>query len=184
MPTIDWKWNCLSCLSDYPIICLSIWLLIEMKIADYQLEMKGLVERPCDQRVCWKCCTLLELRDSAGWSAFSAAKNIEKWKCRSWLTIEKNAVLVYRSCLTVPVNNRGLDACVSQYQYWSGKERSRGKNGLNFPRSVRKAEGPVDHALYQKHCLSFLLWSELTTKSSRTMATILNSVHLDLQLGD
>ena len=26
----------------------------------YQLEMKGLVERPCGQRVCWKCCTLLE----------------------------------------------------------------------------------------------------------------------------
>ena len=39
--------------------------------------MKGLVERPCDQRVCWKCCTLLEPRDPAGWSAFCAAKYIE-----------------------------------------------------------------------------------------------------------
>ena len=25
-----------------------------------------------------------------------------------------------------------LDACVNQYQYWSGKERSRGKDVLTF----------------------------------------------------
>ena len=49
-----------------------------------------------------------------------------------------------------------LDVCVNQYQYWSGKERSRGKDVLTVPDSVRKAEGPVDHALYQNtYCLSF-----------------------------
>ena len=60
--TIDWKEKCRSCL---PFMS---------------------QRRPCDQRVCWKCCTLLELRDWAGWSAFCAAKNIEKWKCCSCLS--------------------------------------------------------------------------------------------------
>ena len=98
---IDWKWNCRSCLCDYPIICLSIGLLIGMKNANYQLEMKGLVERPCDQRVCWKCCTLSELRDSASWSAFCAAKDIENIVpvyLTIWLSNEKCRLSIEEKC--------------------------------------------------------------------------------------
>ena len=148
IPITDWKWNCRSCLCDYPIICLSIGLLIgNERPSRTSLWSKGLL----------KMLYFLEIGDPASWSAFCAAKDIEnivpvfltiwlsvclsdyrmnmstidwKEKCRSCLpflsirpstidciencqlTIEID-VPVYRSCLTVPVNSRGL-RCVCQ----------------------------------------------------------------------
>ena len=149
IPTTDWKWNCRSCLCDYPITCLSIGLLIgNERPSRTSLWSKGLL----------KMLYFLEIGDPASWSAFCAAKDI--WKCRSclsdhlticlsiWLSNEhvdyrlkrkmpflfyrsclsdhltidwiENCQLtieidvpVYRSCLTVPVNSRGL-RCVCQ----------------------------------------------------------------------
>ena len=88
-----WKYR--FCLSDHPTICLSIWLSNEN--VDSWLKGK-----------CRSCLPFLSIGPSDYLSVFLTIEWIEN--CR--LTIEI-AVPVYRSCLTVPVNSRGL-RCVCQ----------------------------------------------------------------------
>ena len=72
---LKWKYRLL--IENETVVPVYFTIRLPVRLSDYWLEMKGIVERPCDQRVCWKFCTLLELGDPAGWSAFCAAKDIE-----------------------------------------------------------------------------------------------------------
>ena len=207
IPTTDWKWNCRSCLCDYPVFCLSIGLLIGN-------------ERPSRtslwSRVCRKCCTLLELGILLIGQLFVLPRKLKICSCflTIWLSLclsdyrmkmstidwKKNAVPVYcfylSDILTICLSFwlsielktaderlklpflstvsalqfeflstiEVLDACVNQYQYWPGKERSRGKDVFTFQTQfARLRDQSTTHFI--RNTVSFFLWSELTNKT-------------------
>ena len=142
MSTIDWKWNGRSSLSDYPIICLSIWLLIQkcwLSIIGNERPSRTSLKGSAENAV-------LFLSDPAGWSAFCAAKDIEnivpvylsvglsdyRMKNADYRLKRKMPFLSTVHVLPFPSTIEVLDACVNQYQYWSEKECSRGKDVLTF----------------------------------------------------
>ena len=72
-----------------------------------------------------------------------------------------------------------LDACVNQYQYWSGKERSRGKDVLTFQTQFARLRDQSTMHFIRYTVSLFCCGVSWQTKPSRTMASISNSVHLD-----
>ena len=172
-------WNYRSCLSDHLTICLSIWLSNEN--VDYQLENAVPVYRTIwvwlsvclsDYRLNWK----LPIND---WNCrsylpfFMSYRKLptNDWNCRSCLPFM--FVLPFLSTVEV------LDACVNQYQYWSGKERSRGKDVLTFQTQFARLRDQSTMHFIRYTVSLFCCGVSWQTKPSRTMASISNSVHLD-----
>ena len=170
-------WNYRSCLSDHLTICLSIWLSNEN--VDYQLENAVPVYRTIwlsvclsDYRLNWK----LPINDWNCRSCLPFFMSYRKlptndWNCRSCLPFM--SVLPFLSTVEV------LDACVNQYQYWSGKERSRGKDVLTFQTQFARLRDQSTMHFIRYTVSLFCCGVSWQTKPSRTMASISNSVHLD-----
>ena len=121
IPTTDWKWNCRSCLCDYPITCPSIGFLIgNERPSRTSLWSKGLLKMLYSFRA-WGSCWLVSFLCCQGHWKYRSCLSDHLTICLSiWLSNENVDYWLERKMpflSTVPVYRTiWLSVCLSDYR--------------------------------------------------------------------